>query len=132
MKISTRNMTDKELTEFINVMIKIDPNMDFCKKFYRPIIALDSDIKTPCNSILNDDVDNLRCSDVFVMKSSSSDFIIGRSIYMLFVGKGMVELSEDDFIQALNQKGISKSIKAYIKLYFHLEKPKPKKEKVKK
>lgn len=131
MRITTRGMSDKELTEFINVMIKIDPRMEFCREFYKPICTVDHSIKPPINTIRDCNVDELICSDVMIGNSSASEFIIGRSIYLLFVGRGMVEIGERDFIEALNCAKLSKPLKTYLKLYFHIEKPKPKKGKVK-
>ena len=103
MRITTRGMSDKELTEFINVMIKIDPRMEFCREFYKPICTVDYSIKPPINTIRDCNVDKLICSDVMIGNSSTSEFIIGRSIYLLFVGRGMIEIGEHDFIEALNK-----------------------------
>lgn len=104
---STYDLSDTDLNACIDVMIKIDPRMRFCIKGVELVsidgIEIPSEIECMSSLILHED-DNTRM------------------IYLLLKKSGMIKLSEKVFNSALNAKGMSKSLKAFLKLYFHIEK----------
>ena len=106
---STKNLTDMDINELIHVMIKINPKMEFCIRSQMPIAA------TGMNLSL------IECISSIVIRDGDE-----RYIHLLLKGSGIITLTETDFIEALNAKGLDKSINTFLKLYFQVEKPKSK------
>ena len=106
---STKKLSDIDINELIHVMIKINPRMEFCIKGQMPTAAAGMNFSL------------IECISSMVVRDGDE-----RYIHLLLKGSGMITLSETDFIEALNAKGLDKSIKAFLKLYFQVEKPKSK------
>ena len=106
---STSKLSNTDLDEMIHVMIKIDPKMDFCIKGQMPTAAAGMNYSM------------IECISSVVIQDGDE-----RYIYLLLKGSGMITITETEFNKALNAKGLNKSLKTFLKLYFQLEKPKEK------
>ena len=106
---STKDLSNNDLNDMIHVMIKINPAMEFCIKGQMPTAAAGMDFS------------HIECITSLVVQDGDE-----RYIHLLLKGSGLITIPESDFNDALNAKGLNKSLKTFLKLYFQLEKPKEK------